>query len=212
MTAIIIIGCVLLFLLLIMLLRVGVILTFAGGQLCLKATIGFAKITVIPRKNKPKKPKKQKPEVTEEKQAEKAKTPVMELVKRFVPPALDALGRFRRKVLVNRLTVYYTVASTNPVTTAMTYGRVTAIVGSALPVLDRVLNIRDKDVVTAFSFERAEPEIYVDVKVTIAIWQILYVATAMLPALKTAGTDKDGSGQKNNNYGKVRDDGQAANK
>ncbi len=235
MTALIVIGCILLFFLLLGLLKVGVAVAYADKTPQVRVVAGPVKITLLPAKpkkekkskkekkkkpEKPKKPKKpKKPGKTEasgESGEEKPKTPVTELLKRFVPPALNALNRFRRKLSIDRLTLHYTVASGDAAKTGESYGKISAIVGAVLPLLHQTFQIKKQDVRVDVSFVTTEPVIYADLQLTIAIWQIVYVGLAMLPALKKPKQEvpdksEANQSQETDDTRKVENNGQAAN-
>ncbi len=214
MIALVILVVILLIISLIMILRVGVTVKYIEGEFTLKVIAGPVKLTLFPapeKKPKPKEPKKEKKPKEKKKPAEekpeseKPKQSIPELIDRFVPPVLEALGRFKSKLLINNLTFYYSIAGINdPYSAALNYGRISAAMASLIPLLENTLNIRKRSIGVNISFETDENKIYVDVTLTIAIWQIIYVALAVLPALVP--------GSKNNKSdGKEEKNGQAAN-
>ncbi len=226
MTGLIVIGCILLILLLLAFLRVGVWVLYAENDLCVRAIAGPVKLTVYPmrekkgqekpeKQKKPKKPKKNKPGKQQE---EKAKPPIKELIDRFVPPVLNALGRLRRKLRINKLKFNYVAASSDPSAAALSYGYLNAVLAVLIPLLERSLDIRDQDIHADVSFTQTKPQISAEVQFTIAIWQIVYVVCAVLPAFlspkeektKKAETDDNNSTSENdkiNQNGEVEQNG-----
>jgi hypothetical protein len=209
MVFLIILGVILLLLIGLLLLKVGVNATYDDKVLCVKAIAGPVKITVFPleKEQKPKKEKKPKKKVEEKPEEEKPKSkiPILDLIKVIVPAAIEALKRLRRKIDIDILTVHYTVASDDPYSTATSFGYISAAVGVLTPLLDRAFDIKKQDIQTDVSFDTSEPVIFANVQLTIAIWEIIYIAIAFLPVIKAII-------KLNKENRKVEENGQAADK
>jgi hypothetical protein len=133
-------------------------------------------------KKKDKKPKPEKAEKSEKKKPEL--TDILELVKGMIPPVLDTLSRLRRKIKIETLKLYYTVASSDPYDTAMNYGKVSAGVGVIVPALEKAFRFGKKDIRTSVNFETDKSIIEADVLIVIRIWEIIYVIFGLIPVLK----------------------------
>ncbi len=156
-----------------------------------------------PKKEKPKKekPKKEKPKKAEpeekpegEKAEESGETPeeekgsgikvTLELISAVLSAVGELLGRLRRKISIDKLTIHYTVASNDPYNAAMTFACASAGVNALMPLFENIFKIKEHDVGADVTFEKSEAEIYIDAQLTIAIWEIIYVVLAVWPVVK----------------------------
>lgn len=192
--ALIMLGVTVLLDFLIAVLRVGARATLSEGVFSLKILAGPVKLKLLPKdEDRAKKPGKEKPKTEEKPQeqkpeAEKKPKPkikiTMELVRTVLSAVGDALGRLRRKLSIDVLTVHYTVASDDPYSAAMTYGYASAAVGALMPVIENIFKVKKSDVGAAVTFDTAEADLYIDAQLTIAIWEIIYIALAVVPVIK----------------------------
>ena len=182
-------------LILLALLRLGVFARYSEEGFNLRIIAGPLRFTVIPKKpkkkGKEKKPKKKKKK--EEKPPKEKKGGPIELLKKYVPPVIDTMGRLRRKLRIDMLTVHFTSAAEDPFDAAMNFGRISAAEGALIPLLENTFNIKRRDIGTSISFDGGGDKIYLEAKLTLALWEIIYIACGMLPALKRVNTEsKDG--------------------
>ncbi|HBR07805.1 MAG TPA: hypothetical protein DD735_02780, partial [Clostridiales bacterium] len=70
---------------------------------------------------------------------------------------LEAMGRFRKKLTVNRLMLHVVLASDDPYAAAILYGGVNSALPALMAIAEQTLNIRDSDIRTEVSFESTEP-------------------------------------------------------
>ncbi len=196
--ALIILGVTLALDILILLLRVGARATLDEDGFALRVLAGPVKLKLLPsgeekakKPKKPKKPKKEKPEKKREKpEAPAGEKPgpkiriTLELVTSVLRAVGELLGRLRHKLRVDKLVIRYTVASDDPSGAAMTFGYASAGIGALMPVLENIFDVRERDVGVAVSFDTDRPEIFVDAQLTLAIWEILYIALAVWPPVK----------------------------
>ena len=126
------------------LLRVGVDAEYDGEGLFLRLKAGPAKITILPKREKPEKPKKKKKEkppkddADGEKPKKKKKSPLtLPTLLKLVRPALEAAGSFRRKL---------SVGTSDPYNTAMTFAYLQSAVYGLHPLVERALNVKERDV------------------------------------------------------------------
>ena len=192
MTALIVIGIILLIFLLIALLRVGVSAKLEENVFYLRAVAGPVKIQILPKNEekakKPKKPKKKKPKKDEQKSDEEKEKPkikiTLDLIQTILSAVGDLLGRLRRKLTIDKLTLHYTAASNDPYSAAMTFGYASAAVNALVPVLDNSFKIRDRDIGAAVTFDSPDNIIFIDVQLTLAVWEIIYIGLAAWPVVK----------------------------
>ena len=142
----------------------GVRIRYNDAGFLLRVIAGPVKITVFPRKKKPKKQKtkqkKQKagkrPESTDSGDTPpQAPKPVPEpkekggSLTRFLPLVklgLKFLGDFRRKLRVDNLFLRLILAGDDPCDLAVNYGRAWAAVGNLMPQLERLFVIKKRDI------------------------------------------------------------------
>lgn len=182
----IILGVILAILVAILLLPVGVDLGYENGILHVSAKVSRFLVQIIPRpKKKPKKPKKEKakkpkPEQpAEEKPKEKKEKRKLDFTKEelfeLAQTVLKGLGRFRRKLKVDRFLLHYTAAGWDPYNTAMTFGYVNAALSSLAPVCAQRFTVKDCDVWTDVDFCDDWMHLDIGLAMTIRIGQILGV-------------------------------------
>ncbi|MCL1835045.1 MAG: hypothetical protein FWG48_02690 [Oscillospiraceae bacterium] len=193
-------------LLLLALLRIGVAAEYGPEGLKVSARVGPLSIRVIPRKEKQftgkkaekaaakkamrmrkralKKQEKKEKKAREAKQgAEKPAT--IEAARTAMKAVKKALGRLRRRLLIKRLIIRFTSAGGDPMDTAVRYGQSVAVINAVKPVLVRSLRIRRCDLRSFADFQAESPVVYINAAISIAVWEVLYVAIALLP-LRTA--------------------------
>ena len=185
------------------LMRLGVFARYSEEGFLLRAVAGPLRITLIPKKPDKKGKKKLVKERIPKK--EKEKTPSLKmkggpvsLIKKFAPPVLDTLGRLRRKLSIDKLTVQFTSAAEDPFDAAMNFGRVSAAEGALMPLLDNTFKIKKRDVGTSISFDGNGNKIYLEAQLTLALWEIIYVACGLIPLIKQVKSEsKDRKADKN---------------
>ena len=164
--------------LLILILPVGVDVSWLSRRFLLRVKAGPVRVQLFPPKaKKPKKPKEKRekqPKAAKGHETEKEKlTPddIVELSKL----AMGALGRFRQCLSVDLLMLHLTAAAEDPYDAVMLYGRVNAALGTLRAPVQRLLKIRSEDIQTAVDFDRSVPAIDARLVATIQIWEILYI-------------------------------------
>jgi len=112
--------------------------------------------------------------------------------------AKTALSRLRRRLLIKRLTLYYTAGGDDPVKTAMHYGAAHAVFGMIIPVLEESFRIKRRDLDAFADFEAAGPKIYANAVFSIAIWEAVYIFFALFPVFLPSKKNLTGKDVKNN--------------
>lgn len=197
MTALKIIGIILLIFLLIGFLRVGALVSF-GEELCVKLRVGVIKLTVIPGKEKkPKKPKEPKgkepeDEKPKEKKAKKKPAfprPTLEEILDLLRTAFSALGatvrRACKRVRIDPLDVTVVFGGDDPAYVAMAYGLVSGEMFRTMPKAEEKFYIPDPSLHLRmdFSAERTTAEGCVGVSLRVCdLFAILF--TLAIPMLK----------------------------
>lgn len=163
---------------------VGVFLRYDSQGILLRAVAGPIRITLLPpKKKKEKSPKKQKPKEKKPapppKAPEEGKKPSGGSLTDFLPLvkiALELLNTFRRKLRVDVLEVKLIMAGGDPCNLAIQYGRTWAAVGNLLPLLDRFLVIKKRDVEVECDFTASQTLVSARLELTITIGRIVAIA------------------------------------
>jgi hypothetical protein len=203
-TILIVLASLILLLILLLFLRVGATVIFNDGGMSVFARVGPVVFKVFPSE-KEKKPKK-KPKKPSDKVSKYIKSLIMgddETPGKFkqflelLAKVKKTLGRLRRKLLIKNLTLHYVAADKDPVKAALSYGNANAIYGVVRPLLESIFNIKKIDFSASADFEADEPMIYAKATITIAIWQVLYVVSAILskPKQTKLGEDEQNNGK-----------------
>lgn len=172
----------------------GVRIRYNDAGFLLRVIAGPVKITVFPRKKKPKKQKtkqkKQKagkrPESTDSGDTPpQAPKPVPEpkekggSLTRFLPLVklgLKFLGDFRRKLRVDNFFLRLILAGDDPCDLAVNYGRAWAAVGNLMPQLERLFVIKKRDIQVECDFTAEEISVIAHVDITITLGRLLTLA------------------------------------
>lgn len=194
MVALWIVGILALLIAALLLTRVGVTATYSEEGVELLAHFGLLHLRVYPRpekspeeKEKAEERRARRKKAKEEKKKKKKKTEPEEKkggtvkeILRLLPIIFDALGRLRRKLTINVLTLHFLAAGEDPFQTAMTFGRVSAGAGVLLPLLENAFTVKQRDIRTAVSFTETENRVYIRAKLTLAIGSILKIGLIFL--------------------------------
>lgn len=197
MVGLIILGVIVAIIVAIMLVPVGADVAYEGGELRLSAKVCGMLLQLIPKppadetkpkkEKKPKKPKKKKKKAEEQAQTgeEKPKKKLdldfsMDEILGLVKSVLRGLGRFGRKLSVDRFLLHYTAAGKDPYNTAMTFGYVNGALTTLAPICRRTFVAKDVDVWTDVDFTTEKTKVDFGVALTIRIGQIFGVVFTIL--------------------------------
>lgn len=197
MKALVIIGCILLVVRLISLVRVGGAVEYSAEGLTVRARLGLFSLRVFPMREKksPKKEKK-KPDQPQE-PPEPKRGGDFALVREILPLAAEAAGRFKRKIRVDRIYLDFTAGASDPARAAMAFGYANAAVGMIWPLLEHNFNIRDRRIRTAVDFQLASPILYLYAVCSLTVGQAVVLGvTLFLKFLKIYSQHKAKTTQK----------------
>ena len=175
------------FLLALAILPLGIHVRYNEAGFLLRVIAGPLKITVFPRKKKPKKQKAGKrPESTDSGDTPpQPPKPVPEpkekggSLTRFLPLVklgLKFLGDFRRKLRVDNLFLRLILAGDDPCDLAVNYGRAWAAVGNLMPQLERLFVIKKRDIQVECDFTAEETRVIAHMDITITLGRLLTLA------------------------------------
>jgi hypothetical protein len=148
-----------------------------------RITARFGRITVFrypgkqgakPKEKKPKNKEPKKPKKTENEETKKGGKlpPVRDLLSIIG----DVLGKLKRKLRVDELTLWYCSASPDPFSTAIAFGGVSAGAGLLLAPLERTFRIRKRDIRTAVSFTDTEPTVILKLSLSLSVFAVFSIA------------------------------------
>ena len=182
------------FLLALAILPLGIHVRYNEAGFLLRVIAGPLKITVFPRKKKPKKQKAKQKKQNAEKSPESTHSggnppqppkPLPEpkekggSLTRFLPLVrlgLKFLGDFRRKLRVDNLCLRLILAGDDPCDLAVNYGRVWAAASNLLPQLERLFVIKKRDIQVECDFTAEEISVIAHVDITITLGRLLTLA------------------------------------
>ena len=166
--------------------RFGAQVLYSSAGVKLKLKIGPVKITLLPQKEKkrpekkPKKPKKPK------KAAEGpplGPEEIIALVKQALPVALEAAGRLKRKIRVDRLYLDVAVGGEDPAAAATAYGGLNAAIGMIWPLVEQNLHVKDRRIRTRADFLETCTRVDLDAAATLTVGQAVALAFWLAPKL-----------------------------
>ena len=175
-------------------LPLGVRVRYNSAGLILRVIAGPLKITVFPRKKKPKKQKVKQKKPKEEQNAEpsasedkppqppeaqpeqKEKGGSIARFLPFIKLGLKFLGDFRRKLRLDNLYVRLILAGDDPCDLAVNYGRIWAAVGNLMPRLERLFVIKKQDMQVECDFTASETCVVAHLDITITLGRLLALA------------------------------------
>lgn len=207
MLALIIIGCVVLFFVLLLLLPVGARIDYSAEGLKLYLKVAFLHFLLYPGKEKVKKSRKEgkkakkkpgkegaKPDESEQKQEKKLGN--LDWLLDLTKPALRALGQLRRKLKVNLIQVEYCIGgASDPADAAIQYGIISAGGGVLFPLLNTAFDVRNWDVNVGVDFEQEKSRVAMAVQGTWMLGSLIRILFSLgLCALKAYRNRKEETG------------------
>ncbi len=191
---------ILLFLVVLLLLRVGVRVIYGDSGLLLYLKVAGLKFLLLPQppmteEEKVSKEKKKQAKAARKAAKKKAKQKAkqetgtetesaapkkkgnLKFLLQLIKPGLQALNRLRHKVQITRLKVDYAIAGADdPAKAAIGYGIVSAGGGALLPLINETFHVSEWDVNVGVDFEKKETCIALDATATLFLGQLLVIA------------------------------------
>lgn len=178
-------------------LPLGGLVRYDSRGFVVKIIAGFVRITVFPLKKKSKKKKtKPKPAEQEKTREGSAKPEAAEAkpqqtqakpdggeskggkIQDFLPMVrivLDFLNQFRKMLRVNHLQLKLVLAGDDPCDLAVNYGRAWAAMDNLLPMLEKVVTIKKRDLEVECDFASEDTRITAQAELTLYFWQLLFL-------------------------------------
>ena len=189
MTALKIVGIVLLILLLLSLTRVGAVVDF-GDELRVRLRVGPIRRTLLPKKEKKEENAGEQPSAEKKAPKEKKKRALPKLTRSELRDLAEtALGALRstlhrtcRRTRIDPLEVSVVVAGEDPADTAQTYGYANAVLWTVMPGLEELFHIPKPSICLSMDFDRAETRAEGTVGVSLRVCDLIAIAlTLALP-------------------------------
>lgn len=181
--------------------RVGGIVEYSEEGVVARVRIGLLKIKVFPmkkkkkkkdadkqkdkKKKKPKKKKKAKStgdssKTGEKKEAPRKKGGPIQLVKTWLPLGLEALGKVKRNICIDELTVDYTInGKGDPANAAILYGRICAGGGWVTALLENNFTVKKRNISAYIDFLADQALIYLKLSLSFTIGQLVVMALSL---------------------------------
>jgi hypothetical protein len=152
--------------------RIGLIIEYSQAGFKLWVKISFVKVLLFP----PSKDKKKK-KVKEEKD-NKSGGDIGE-IRKALPIIREVLGKLKRRLIVDNLTLRYLSACPDPAQAALSFGAASAGAGILLPLIESSFTVRKKDIQTNVSFTEKKSSLYVRAQATISVVHLRLALTVL---------------------------------
>ena len=208
MMVLLVLGCVILALFLVGLIRVGVQAEYAQSTFVLVLRVGPVRITLFPRKARQKKTPRKRParrsKPVKQKKQKQAAQPEGEpdipaFLRELLPVVLDAAGQLRRNIRIDNLDLAVRVASSDPAKAAVRYGRLSGAAGMLWPLVEQNFKVKAWRIRIWVDFTTNRPDVTLKLAATLTIGQALSLgvgtAVRLLPILSKLRAGRQKAGQ-----------------
>ncbi len=166
---------IILFVALICLIPICLHIEYSESGFCVQLKVLFFKFT--PGRKKGEKKESRKADKAEKKEKKPGNAKQMLAV---IGPAVDALGRLIKWLVVKRLVMNITLGSHDAFSTAMLYGKTAAGIGALFPFLDRGMKIKHKSISVNADFEAENISVYLLSDIRVFVGQLIAIAVWFL--------------------------------
>jgi len=101
------------------------------------------------------------------------KKPLLQLALDFIPPVLDTVKRFFRKLQVDKLDMELVICAADPADTAVRYGQANALLGSLWQPITQVFHVKDGHAHVGVDFEGSKSTLYLLATLSLTVAQVL---------------------------------------
>ena len=137
------------------------------------------------RDKKEKKPKPKKKNKEEEK--EKTKGGSIPGFRQLMPIISDALGKLKRRLSIDEMTLWYQSAGEDPAAAALAFGGASAAAGALARPMQEMFRIKDLDIRTAVSFTETKPTVIARIRMSISLGALIWIGLRAFVKLRRAG-------------------------
>ena len=166
-----------------LLLRFGVTITYGQDGLEVKLIVGVIPIKIYPSDKKPKKDEKIAEKLIDRflrRKKDEKKPGKLETFLELLKQGKNVLNRVRKKLLIKKLDIHFVSAGSDPMQAALMYGSANAVYGALEPMLSRNFRLRRLNFTSEADFEKTKPLIHVKARFSIAVWELLYIFSALI--------------------------------
>lgn len=171
---------VILFLVLLLILPVGVDISYLKGVFALKVKVGPLRIGILPKKEGASKKqtgteKPQKKQKSADQKGGKGVKPGLADFLKIAGVILKTVSRFRKTLSIDVFHLVFVAAAKDPYHAVMEYGYLNAAFSALSPLLHNAVRIRDERVVLDLDVSAPKPVIEAQLLATLQIWEIFYI-------------------------------------
>ena len=182
---------ILLIVVLVALIKIGIRVTYIGKDFHMDLKVSRFRFALIGEK-KSKKPNKQKenkkspPPADKKKTAEKVKkgsileNPWVKSVLDYWQELLSLIGRVLVSPALDALYLHMKIGGGDAEQCAMKYGKICAILGGVLPVVENTFGIRKRDIQVWCCYDRDDIDVSAEASITIRVFEIFALVFAVL--------------------------------
>jgi len=189
-TALIVIGIIILLFTAIMMISVGADFSYISGELSVSLLVCGVKLKIFPREKKDKKetkqktPKKEKPEKQKKSKPKKESSGIplnmnLDELLLLVKKALHGLGKIT-KIVVDRFYLHIIVGGTDPYNTAILFGKLNGALASLGPICSEKFFVNEADIYTDIDFISGKHTIDIGFAITIRIGQVFSMLNSII--------------------------------
>lgn len=164
---------------LILTIRVGISAEYSDDGFSAVLNVAFIKMTIYPTKKKAADHTQSKNKKATENTENETKNKKGGLLPKFwgiLELAQNTLSRLRKKLLIDRLIIHYTSGSDDPFDAVMAYGYTAAGINAIYPAFTNIFKIKESEFFTSVDFTLTQPVIYVNIRLSLSVFAILYIA------------------------------------
>jgi len=155
---------------------VGVRAVYDGDAAVYLTVLGIP-IRLYPMKKK-ENPEKSKESAAKEKK--KFQVPPRAQLEEYLHLLLEVLGRFRRRLVVRKLTLRAVFGGDDPADAALNYGRAWAAIGVVMPLIEQCFTIRRRDVGAFLQEGETTLSLRAEAYATLTVGRMLHLALLAL--------------------------------
>ena len=93
---------------------------------------------------------------------------------------LRLLGKLKRRLCIDELTLWYQSAAADPAAAALAFGGANAAAGLLLAPLEEGFRVKKRDVRIAVSFTETKPAVVARLRLSMPLWALLYFGAVAL--------------------------------
>ncbi len=159
----------------------------------LTVSLGAVPVFRLPRpkgEKQEKTGKKPKPKKKKEEQKEKTKGGSIPGFRQLMPIISDALGRLKRRLSIDEMSLWYQSAAEDPASAALAFGGASAAAGALAQPLQDMFRIKSLDIRTAVSFTETKPTVFARIRMSISVGALIWIGLRAYLKLRQAGKNR----------------------